>query len=281
MQLPGLAARLLSQGGAASQGGSEGCAGSQLSRWRSASTTSIPVSPALQRGRQQGVAQVLGGVQLSLVSMTNFTASDLGQPGQWTRRDSFLSSPFSSETLVFPRPSQPSGRARVLLSLCSPVFGRTARGSSCSLLPVVAAALLPCGPEACVSLDASSCKGRASLGARRVRNLAAVQEMEETWLPSLGQEGPLEEGVAAHSNILAWRIPGQRSLVGYSPWGHKESDTPERRSAHTLGKDTLFLAPALGETQGADHVGSSPRRNSGCRPRGFQPSRSPRTVSSF
>ena len=135
--------------------------------------------------------------------------------------------------------------------------------------------------EACVSLDASSCKGQASLGAQRARNLAAVQEMEETWLPSLGQEGPLEEGVAAHSNIPAWRIPGQRSLVGYSPWGHKESDTPERRSMHTLGKDTLFLAPALGETRGADHVGSSPRRNPGCRPRGFQPSRSPRTVSSF
>lgn len=93
---PGLAACLLSQGGPASQGGSEGCAGSQLSRWSSASTTSIPVSPALQRGRQQGVAQVLGGVQLSLVSMTNFTTSDLGQPGRWTVRDSVLSLPFSS-----------------------------------------------------------------------------------------------------------------------------------------------------------------------------------------
>ena len=34
--------------------------------------------------------------------------------------------------------------------------------------------------------------------------------------------------MATHSNILAWRIPGQRSLVGHSPWGHKESDTTER-----------------------------------------------------
>ena len=32
-------------------------------------------------------------------------------------------------------------------------------------------------------------------------------------------EDPLEEGMAIHSNILAWRIPRQRSLVGYSPWG--------------------------------------------------------------
>ena len=34
---------------------------------------------------------------------------------------------------------------------------------------------------------------------------------------SLGREDPLEEGMATHSSILAWRIHGQRSLVGYSP----------------------------------------------------------------
>ena len=34
------------------------------------------------------------------------------------------------------------------------------------------------------------------------------------------------EGTAAHSRILAWRIHGQ-SLAGYSPYGHKESDTTE------------------------------------------------------
>ena len=33
----------------------------------------------------------------------------------------------------------------------------------------------------------------------------------------LGLQDPLEEGMATHSNILAWRIPGERSLVGYSP----------------------------------------------------------------
>ena len=31
--------------------------------------------------------------------------------------------------------------------------------------------------------------------------------MQETWVPSLGQEDPLEEGMATRSNILAWRIP--------------------------------------------------------------------------
>ena len=31
-----------------------------------------------------------------------------------------------------------------------------------------------------------------------------------------------------HSSILAWKIPQRKSLVGYSPWGRKESDTSER-----------------------------------------------------
>ena len=51
--------------------------------------------------------------------------------------------------------------------------------------------------------------------------------MQETWVQSLGQEDPLEKGTATHSSILAWRIPwthGQKSLVGYSPCGCKESD---------------------------------------------------------
>ena len=42
-----------------------------------------------------------------------------------------------------------------------------------------------------------------------------------------GSGRPLKKGIATHSSILAWRIHGQRSLVGYSPWGGKESDTTE------------------------------------------------------
>ena len=52
---------------------------------------------------------------------------------------------------------------------------------------------------------------------------------------SLGLEDPLEEGMATHSSILDWRIHGQRSLAGYSPWGHKESDTTEQLT-HTHTK---------------------------------------------
>ena len=40
-----------------------------------------------------------------------------------------------------------------------------------------------------------------------VKNLPAKQEMQEPWFQSLGQEDPLEEGMATHSSILAWRIP--------------------------------------------------------------------------
>ena len=40
-----------------------------------------------------------------------------------------------------------------------------------------------------------------------VKNQAAVQELQQTWIPSLGQEDHLEEGIATHSSFLAWRIP--------------------------------------------------------------------------
>ena len=50
--------------------------------------------------------------------------------------------------------------------------------------------------------------------------------MQETWVQSLGWEDPLEEGMATHSSILAWRIPMDRgawlaTILG----GQKESDT--------------------------------------------------------
>ena len=51
--------------------------------------------------------------------------------------------------------------------------------------------------------------------------------LKETWVQSLGQEDTLEEEMATHSSIFVWEIPWTRSLVGYSPWGRKESDTTE------------------------------------------------------
>ena len=54
---------------------------------------------------------------------------------------------------------------------------------------------------------------------KMVKNVPAVQE---PWLLSTGQEDPLGQEVATHSRIPAWEIHGQRNLVGYSPWDHKE-----------------------------------------------------------
>ena len=47
--------------------------------------------------------------------------------------------------------------------------------------------------------------------------------LQEMRVASLGQEDPLEEEMATHCNILAWKIPQAEKPVGYSPWGRKES----------------------------------------------------------
>ena len=51
--------------------------------------------------------------------------------------------------------------------------------------------------------------------------------MQDMGVQSLGQEDPLEEDIAIHSSVLAQRIPGTEEAGGYSPQGHKESDTTE------------------------------------------------------
>ena len=49
--------------------------------------------------------------------------------------------------------------------------------------------------------------------------------MQETQVGSLGWEDPVEKEMATHSSILASEIPWTENVVGYSPWGQKESDT--------------------------------------------------------
>ena len=59
-------------------------------------------------------------------------------------------------------------------------------------------------------------------------NPPVIQELQETVFQSLGQEDPLEEGMATHFSILAWRIPWReeptRLLI---PEGHKELERTE------------------------------------------------------
>ena len=64
--------------------------------------------------------------------------------------------------------------------------------------------------------------------AQWVKNLPAMQGPQEMQVRSLGWEDRLEEGLATHSNILAWIIPWTEEPGGYSPWGRKESNTTEQ-----------------------------------------------------
>ena len=97
---------------------------------------------------------------------------------------------------------------------------------------------------------------RASLEAQMVKNLPA---MWETWVWSLCQENPLEEGMATHSSILAWRIPwteepGGLQFIGSQRVGHDWSDLAHTHALllivlwcklHLSVNRTVFLAPKL------------------------------------
>ena len=76
---------------------------------------------------------------------------------------------------------------------------------------------------------------------QQIKNLPTVRETEETQVQTLGGEDPLKEERAIHSCILVWEVPCMRSLVGYSPWSCKESDTTGH-VAHDLGYPTTSVA---------------------------------------
>ena len=71
---------------------------------------------------------------------------------------------------------------------------------------------------------------RTSVVAQMVKNLPAMQETQ-VW--SLGREDPLEKGMATHSSVLAWRIPGTGEPGGLSSMG-----------SHRVGHDWSDLAAA-------------------------------------
>ena len=67
-------------------------------------------------------------------------------------------------------------------------------------------------------------------------------------LPAMGQEDPLENRMATHSNILAWRIPWTEGSAGYSPGGYKESDKTEQLTLSLSGHIPYSLELAHGKT---------------------------------
>ena len=78
--------------------------------------------------------------------------------------------------------------------------------------------------------------------AQRLKRLPATWE---TWVPSLGQEDPLEKEMATHSSILAWRIPWTEELGGLQSTGCKESYTTERIHFHFQQRAPLSLISIL------------------------------------
>ena len=61
--------------------------------------------------------------------------------------------------------------------------------------------------------------------ASAVKNLPTMQATQETQVPSLGWDDPLEKEIATYSSILVWEIPWTEEFGGHSPWNCKELDT--------------------------------------------------------
>ena len=78
-----------------------------------------------------------------------------------------------------------------------------------------------------------------------VKNLSAKAEDIETWVRSLGWGDPLEEGMATHSSILAWRIPwteepGGLQFIELQRIEHDSSDLAHVHTFYTL--ETLYIS---------------------------------------
>ena len=70
-----------------------------------------------------------------------------------------------------------------------------------------------------VTLGKSQQPNEGFPGGSSVKNLPAMQEPQETWVQSLGRENPVEEGMATHSSILAWRLPWTEEPGGATSTG--------------------------------------------------------------
>ena len=86
-----------------------------------------------------------------------------------------------------------------------------------------------------------------------VKNPPTMQKMEETWVRSLGLEDLLEKGMVSTPVFLPGKSPGQRSLVGYGPWGCRGSDMTEvtehhQTTLHTRGLQTYLRVSVVADS---------------------------------
>ena len=73
----------------------------------------------------------------------------------------------------------------------------------------------------------------------------SLPAMWETWVRSLGQEGPLEKEMATHSSILAWRIPWMEDPGGLQSMG-SQSQTRLSDFTHSLTHTLVCLRKSTG-----------------------------------
>ena len=99
-----------------------------------------------------------------------------------------------------------------------------------------------------------------SLGGSVVKNLLAVQQLQELWVWSLGWEDPLEEGMATHSSILAWRIPWTEEPGGLQSMGSQRVRRGWSDAAHTAkhgGRiSKTWVSPCPGRWLPCDNLAS-------------------------
>ena len=74
------------------------------------------------------------------------------------------------------------------------------------------------------------------------QTVTRLPAMQETWVRSLGWEDPLEKEMEPTPVLLPGKFYGWRSLVGYSPWGRKESDMTERLHFHLFLSDKGLIS---------------------------------------
>ena len=84
-----------------------------------------------------------------------------------------------------------------------------------------------------------------------VKNLPAMQETREAPVQSLGGMILWRRKWQPTPVFLPGKFHGQSSLTGYSPWGHRESDTTEQVSMHT---HPVFSAPRVEKTVLSSHI---------------------------
>ena len=82
------------------------------------------------------------------------------------------------------------------------------------------------------NLDSSLCFIQPGISGA---SLVAHMPTQETWVQPLGQEDPLEEETASHSNILVWEIPWTEEPSGFSPCDRRELSTERLNHYYCIG----------------------------------------------